>query len=522
MLKITDINVAALHGWRRNALAFVCGICATLALPPFFLFPLLIPAFSGLFLLIHNARGSHRAFWDGWFWGWGFYMTGLYWFCIALLTDPEKFAWMIPFALFALTGVIAVYCAVACWLTVKLPAKGLSRVFIFSAVWLAVEFARGHVLSGFPWNLPGYSFAFSDASLQLASLFGAYGLSWLAVWLGALPAALMMDGGVHRKPAIKLLLASYMMVAAGIGWGAWRLSDADRIPEKDRYVEGVMLRIVQANISQHHKWDPKLQMHGLKEFVRLTHAPGIERVTHIVWPETAVPYVLKPNSPLTRFLREAIPPGKFLITGALRMEGEGSDSRIFNSIDMLASDGKIVGAYDKHKLVPFGEFVPLRWLLPKTWLTPVGDRDFSAGPGPQTLSWPGLPPVSPLICYEAIFPDLAVLREHPPQWLLNVTNDAWFGMSSGPYQHFIMARMRAVEQGLPLVRAANTGISAVIDANGKTVSKLDLETKNFLDSKLPKSLENKTFYNQYADLFGYIIFCLALSLIIYQQRRRIN
>ncbi|MDE3060384.1 MAG: apolipoprotein N-acyltransferase [Pseudomonadota bacterium] len=502
--------LAETRGWKRNALAFALGICATLTLAPFFYFPLLIPAFAGLYLLVQASPSRRRAFWDGWWWGWGFYITGLYWFCIALLTDPDKFAWLIPFALFGLTGVIALYSGVACWIFARLPVRGLSGIFVFAVVWTVIEYARGHLFTGFPWNLPGYSFGFSDTSLQLASLVNVYGLTFFAVLLGGSLA------GLKERRGWLFIAAVWALFVAGMGWGAWRLHEADRVPEAERTVPGVALRLVQADISQPHKWDPKLQMHGLREHIRLTQSAGLDNVTHVVWPETATPYILSVREPLTHILGNSIPPGEILITGALRAEGTSENWQVWNSLVALSHEGGIVGSYDKIKLVPFGEFLPFRNLLPKAWLTPVGDKDFSSGRQGQVLEWPGLPPLIPLICYEAIFPEMATDPSHRAQLLLNVTNDAWFGLSSGPHQHFEMARMRAVEQGIPLVRVANTGITAVVDPFGRVLASLPLGTQGVLDARLPRAENRYTTYTGYSNIFLLILVITGTILTIRQ------
>jgi len=504
-------------GWKRNALAFSSGVLATLTLAPFYLFPLIIPAFSGLYWLLNAAPTPGRAFRDGWWWGWGFYMSGLYWFCVALLTDAEKFAWLIPFALFALTAVIAVYCGIACWLLAQTRTRGLSRIFTFSALWLAVEFARGHLFTGFPWNLAGYSFGFSDAALQMASLIGAYGLTWFTVILGC--SAMMLACGKRGRIAFAIVWGIF---AIGMGWGQWRLHEANAVAEEGRYVPGVVLRLVQANNpAPPHNFDAKMRMQGLDTYIKLTQQPGLTKVTHVVWPESAVPFPMQAGSPLSHMLGDTVPEGKILITGGIRTQGEGADWQVWNSMVAFNHGGSIVGTYDKVKLVPFGEFLPFRWLLPKAWLTPVGAVDMSSGNVTQVLEWPGLPPHIPLICYEAIFPDLPVLAGERPQFLLNVTNDAWFGESSGPHQHFQMARMRAVERGIPLVRAANTGISAVVDGYGQVVAYLPLGTQGFLDSKLPKARpENTTYYNMNRIFIAFILI-IAFGLIL-RSRRDIN
>jgi len=513
-------KLALVTGWRRNLFAFSLGVMATLTLPPFYLFPLLIPAYAGLYLLLQGAASTRRTFWDGWWWGWGHYITGLYWFCIALLTEPEKFAWLIPFTLFGLMGVIAIYPAVACWLARRLRLKGLTGLFVFAVLWTVVEIARAHLFSGFPWNLPGYAFTVSDALLQPASLIGIYGLSWLAVFVGVAPAALLLlTGDEHPRARYFVGCVAVAIIALGM-WGQLRLTLANGIPESERYVPDVRLRLVQANIAQPHKWDPRLQLQGLQEHIKLTQSPGIENVTHVIWPETAVPYVMQPDSTLTRMLAEALPANIHLITGTLRAQGEGENWQVFNSMVDLNSQGVIVGVYDKAKLVPFGEFLPFRSVFPKTWLTPVGQNDFSAGPGMQTLNWPGLPGVSPLICYEVIFPERSVGSEHRPGWLLSITNDAWFGNSTGPYQHFQMARVRSVEQGLPLVRVGNTGISGQVDAYGRVKDLLPLGSKGILDIALHKPSADSTIYSIYKEWFILLLLFLTALLMVNQYKRQ--
>lgn len=502
-------------GWKRNAVLFFLGVLATLALPPFFAWPLLVPAFSGLYYFVSRAQTRTRAFADGWWWGWGFYITGLYWFTIALMVDPEKFAWLIPFALFALNAVIALYSGVACLLWRCTRTRGLGGIFVFSVAWTLVEYARGHLLSGFPWNLAGYSFAASDALLQIASVVGAYGMTWLAVFLAAIPAC-WFDGAVPRrqaKYALGLAVAAFAIMA---GWGAWRIDQAG----ETRYVPGVVLRLVQANIGQKEKWEPQQRQKGLEEYIRLTRSPGWEKITHVIWPETAVPYAIRGKEPLTRMLGQATPPGALLITGGMRLEGDEEDWRVYNSITAFDHRGAIVGSYDKVRLVPFGEFIPLRRLLPDGWLLPAGAKDFSRGPGAQTISWPKLPAAVPLICYEVIFPEFVAAAPARPAWMLNLTNDAWFGASSGPYQHFQMARVRAVEQGIPLVRVANTGITAIVDGYGRIISKMGLEEKGVVDALLPAANNNLTIYNIYNNLFFAPLLMVVLMLIISQHKKR--
>ena len=485
-----------LTGWRAYGAAFFCGALMTLTLAPFFAFPLIIPSFTGLYWLLDAATSRRRCFAIGWWWGWGFHMTGLYWFCVALLTDAEAFAWLIPFALFGLTGVIAIYAGIACWLNSWVRGHGIIKLLSFTAIWILVEYARAHLFSGFPWNLPGYSFGFSLPSLQMAAWIGVYGLTGFTVLMGTSLAAL----GYQRGRLY--LLVVWGLFALGMACGQYRVIQADKIPEDKRYVEGVTLRLVQAGILQSHKWDPKLQMQGLRKQVELTRSPGLDKITHVIWPETAVPYAIESNGTLARLLGDALPRDTTLITGALRTEGDKEHFQIWNTMAMLDHAGSIVGLYDKIHLVPFGEFQPLRAFVPKEWMTPVGDTDFSRGDSARIQKWPGLPPMIPLICYEAIFPEMSFSTDpkNPAQFLLNITNDAWFGMSIGPYQHFNMARMRAVEQGMPLVRVANTGITAMVDGYGRILDYMPLGAQGILDVKLPKPAAGINFYVLFAAL----------------------
>jgi apolipoprotein N-acyltransferase len=510
----------ALQGGRRNAAAFVFGFAAALTMAPFFVFPLVLIAYGGLFLLVHKAPNKKRAFADGWWWGWGFYIAGLYWFCVALMTDMAAFGWMIPFTLFGVTAFIALYPALASLVFYTIPGKRgtIRRIIIFSVLWTCVEFARGHLLTGFPWNIPGNAFAFSDKAIQLASVFGAYGLSFWAVLLGASWAALH-DDEISWDRSLGFTLAVWGCFVGGMAYGEYRLEQADARPKEERYVPGVMLRLVQANISQPHKWDPAKQMEGLQRYIQMTQSSGLSQVTHVIWPETAVPYVVRADTPLMRMLGSSLPEKTKLITGMLRAEGQGKDWKIWNSMMLLDHKGTLRASYDKSKLVPFGEFLPGRQLIPKSWLTPVGDTDFSRGPGIVNIELDGLPPARPMICYEVIFPEWGATAENEtvknrPAWFLNITNDAWFGKSSGPYQHFNMARMRAAENGIPLVRVANTGISGVVDPYGRIDSQLPLGQQGILDSKLPEPLPN-TIYSavKYYILPVLILICLILVVI---------
>lgn len=505
-------RVARLTGWRRAALAVVLGLCGTAALPPVYIAPLAFVAFSGLIWLLDSVPrgGRHEmrtAFMVGWWFGFGHFFAGFYWLANALLIDAAQFGWMVPFALFGLAGGLALFTGAAAAAYHRVGRRGIAGVLVFAIAWTAVEWLRGHVLTGFPWNLIGTIWAFSPTMMQPASLVGLYGLSTLTVLAAALPATLAgrpRPAPLARWSGVALAAA---LVLAGWGYGAARLGSAE-----SGTVPDVRLRLVQPNVPQSLKWDPAARVANFRKSLELTRSPGFDSRTDVIWSETAVPFVLtdfsQDGAALRAALAEVTPPDGLLITGGLRAERSPAGAiRLWNSLFALDPAGRILDSYDKHHLVPFGEYVPLPTLFSFARVAP-GAIDFSSGPGPQTLDLPGLPPVSPLICYEAIFPEQVVDPAHRPAWLLNISNDAWFGLSAGPHQHFAAARFRTVEQGLPLVRATNDGISAVVDAYGRIVAELGLGQTGVLDAPLPVALP-ATLYARWGDLA-----VLGLNLIV--------
>ena len=381
-------------------------------------------------------------------------------------------------------------------------ARYLYSWVVFAVAWSAAEWARGHVLTGLPWNLVGYSILGGDAMMQIASLFGVYALSLLAVLLFVSPAAIAAPEGSGLgggNGTIALAASLLLLLGAGALWGERRLAHADGAGT------GIKVRIVQADIDQAEKWRPENSAEIFNDYLDLTKsgAGGLSGISLVVWPETAVPFLLADSPEALSLIAEALPEGTSLLVGSARLveerdaQGTLTATRIFNSLLVIDDKGEVLNAYDKIHLVPFGEYLPFQDFMESLgFMQLTGVRGgFSAGTGPRLLAIPGAPPASPLICYEIIFPDDVVdisekrvvdISERPG-WLLNITNDAWFGSSAGPYQHFHQARVRAVEQGLPLVRAANTGISAMVDPYGRILAEIGLGEKGAIDSELPKA-----------------------------------
>ncbi|MBO0738814.1 MAG: apolipoprotein N-acyltransferase [Alphaproteobacteria bacterium] len=485
-------GVSALSGWRRYGLSFLLGVCATATLPPVDLAPLLLVAFPGLLWLDEGSAGPWASFRLGYTFGLGFFVSGLYWIAGALLVDIASFWWLMPFAVLGLPAAFALYSGLALCATKlatnRLRLPGPARVFAFAVAWTIAEWVRGHAFTGLPWNLIGYAwsggFPGATAVLQSVAWIGIYGLSFLTVLAASLPALLGSPSLAPMSLVRRLapaLGAGLLIVVPGV-FGAIRLQTT---PTVDR---GIWLRIVQPSTPQTMKWDPRAAERNFRLLLDLSASPASQPIAAVIWPEAAIPFLLERNPPLRRQIGSIASERGYVITGAVRANPPPDPvKQVWNSLEVVNKDGEIVARYDKAHLVPFGEYVPLRRTLPLKKITP-GSLDFSAGPGPRTLALKGLPRFAAAICYEVIFPGAVVDEEDRPQWILNVTNDAWYGRTSGPYQHFAIARTRAVEEGLPLIRVANNGVSGVVDPVGRVLGRIALDTVGYADLPLPAAL----------------------------------
>lgn len=478
--------------WRRYGIAFLLGIVFAAALPPVDLTPLVVVSFCGLIWLDEGSRTGWSAFRLGYVFGLGFFAAGMYWIAAALFVDIADFWWAVPFAVFGIPAVLSFLPATALGLarlaTTRLHLEGAARICIIAVLWSAAEWVRGHALTGLPWNLPGYvwagGFPGAVAMLQATAWVGIYGLSFLTVLAASLPALL---GSPSLTPVSRLWRVAPAAVAALLilvpaGAGAVRLT---LTPTRE---SAIWLRLVQPSIAETLKWNLDAAEGNFRRLTELSLAPAPHPLSAVVWPEAAATFFLQRDAVHRNAIAAVAPKDGFVLTGALRGEpAAGPVTQVFNSIEAVDPKGTIRAVYDKAHLVPFGEYVPFRGILPIRKLTP-GTIDLSPGPGPTTLSVPGLPSFSPLVCYEAIFPGAVVDPVARPEWLLNLTNDAWYGRSSGPYQHFAIARTRAVEEGLPLVRVANNGISAIVDPVGRVLARTRLDAVTYADVALPEPI----------------------------------
>jgi apolipoprotein N-acyltransferase len=513
--------IANLRGWPRATFAALLGAVSVLAFAPIHAWPVMFATFGALVWMLDGCHARHAslgprlkcASLTGFCFGFGFFLAGLYWIAEAFLVEPWRHGWLIPFVMTGMPGGMALFYAAACALAMLMWRPGIGRVFALAIAFGLAEYARGHVLTGLPWNLIGYAILPDGGLMQMASILGVYALSLLAVLLFGSPAAILAPGGsglAARKPG--LALAGLLLAALGAGylWGAQRIANAE--PGDT----GIKLRIVQANIDQALKWRPEKSAEIFEDYLDLTRSPGLNDVRFVVWPETAVPFLLATSPDALAEIGYVLPRGTSLLVGSARLvedrppPGGPPYDRYYNSLLVVDATGRVRSTYDKIHLVPFGEYLPFQDFLESLGVMQMtGVRGgFSAGHGPRLLDVPGAPQAAPLICYEIIFPDDVTEPGARPAWLLNVTNDAWFGSSAGPYQHFHQARVRAVEQGLPLVRAANTGISAVVDAYGRILGEIGLGETGVIDAALPRALP-PTFFARTGGIIEIVLLAFA-------------
>ena len=490
-------GLPGLPGWRGAGLHLLAGASIALAQAPLLAWYLGFPGLIWALSRLARAETPAMGWWAGWLVGAGYFAASLNWIVNPFFVDPWVYGWMAPFALVLMAFGLGLFWAAAAALAVFLP----QRLMAIAAFLSLAELGRGVVLTGFPWAQVGHLWLGSPVE-QGAALVGASGLTVLTLGAAALLAG--------RRP-MGIVVAGAVLVAA-FGFGLWR--EAAPLPA-DR---SVSLRLVQPNAQQHLKWDPETAGQLFRRQLDLTRAGTPAELT--IWPETAIPYIFEYSPEVPQMIAGAAG-GQKVALGVQRVEGD----RGWNSLRLVSGTGEVLATYDKHHLVPFGEYMPLgdliyRWLGIGAFAAQVGNG-YSAGPGPAVLDLgPGLGRVLPLICYEAVFPPIprAVPR---PDWMLQITNDAWFGTLTGPFQHFQQARLRAIEMGLPLVRVANTGVTAIIDARGGVRQALAFGTQGALDAAgLPPALP-PTAFARWGDRPAFLLLFGLFVTALWRRRRAV-
>jgi apolipoprotein N-acyltransferase len=504
------------EGKRDYVLAIISGVLLALSFPKAELSLFAWFAFVPLLLAI-SKKTPGRSFKLGFVCGITAYGGILYWLNI-VMTLYGKLPWLLSGILFLLlSAYLALYIGVIAWLTRKGEAAGITPLLSFPVLWVGFEFLRSFFMTGFPWASLGYSQYGNLHIIQIADITGVYGLSFLVAFANVLLLRLI-KGAVMKGHSVYPVMSSVLFLALmgmTLGYGYMRLNDADK-------GEPVKVALVQGNIPQDVKWDPAFQESTIAIYERLTREACAGGVDLVVWPESAAPFYFQ-DEPLfaSRIKRLAVNVKGFMVVGSPAYDYDGGSIKYRNSAYLLSPEGEPIGRTDKIHLVPFGEYVPLAKMLPFVHKLVVGIGDFSPGNDTVPLSI-GKGKIGVLICFEGIFPELSrgYVRAGS-RMLVNITNDAWYGRSSAPFQHLSMTVFRAVENRVPLVRAANTGITALIDSRGRILQESQLFKEAILTGEIRMGGE-ESIYTRYGDVFAWL--CLGVSAIIlalsYRKRGR--
>jgi apolipoprotein N-acyltransferase len=522
MLQKIAGDIILYWGWKRNGLAFLAGLILTLALPPFDFFAVGFVSFPVLLWLLEGAdsspaaRGFLRAYPAaviGWFFGFGYFLGGLWWLGNALLNAGNEFIWALPLAVIALPAALAFFFSLACVMARLLRGSSIGAAASLAFSIGVTEWLRGFILTGFPWNGIGMTIMPAPMLMQSASVFGIVGMNALAVFVFALPGCFAFTRRLRwLGPVLSVLL-----LGAHALFGFVTLRDA---PQVTSLPNAKTARIVQPSIQQSDKWDETERDRIFSTYLKMTAQlpeEGKPTPSLVIWPETAVPFIFTDRPDALAAIGEALSDGQILLAGSVRQEGvreNGDELRYYNSVIAINSNGEIIDAADKVHLVPFGEYLPLGNALRSLGIdqivtTPGG---FSAGSRLHTFALPGLPTILPMICYEIIFPGALETTKARPQTVINVTNDAWYGRTPGPYQHFRLTQIRAVESGIPIIRSANNGISGFIDSHGRVRSALGLDVVGNLDMPIDQN-NSRTLYSTDGTRTIFLAYCVLLALI---------
>jgi apolipoprotein N-acyltransferase len=503
-------------------LAWLGGF-SVLAHAPFFFVPALVIALCILVLVLDDAHAKPKplrsGFLRGWAFGFGQFLAGTHWVANAFLVNANEHAWLIWLPLLVFPAGLALFWGLAGAVYVQIAPKGHHRIVAFAVIFMAVEYARSTILSGFPWNLPAYVIEAGTPLSQSASILGAYGLSFWVLFACAAPIALLGRGHWIAKSSPVVLSALLLM--SFWAYGMARLSNADDHPEATASFRLVAGTMAQTERTQ----DNRLKV--LDHYLDLTIQPGLESVDAVIWPEGAIPTFLLNDQVVLGRIHENLPTGMRLIAGTPRWRSESSEApeAFFNSLVVLEMGDRVYleAVYDKAKLVPFGEANPLRVLTRPFGLESLSywNRSYSAGLGQSSISFAGLPPVMVLICYEVVYPAFVRQGAQNAEWAINISNDSWFGTWIGPAQHANQVKYRAIESGLTIIRVASMGETGLIDPYGGVNIDTLIEKTATLDISVSKSLDY-TFYGLYGELPWWVVSGIILfgnSLIRTEPKR---
>ncbi|MHA1558570.1 MAG: apolipoprotein N-acyltransferase [Alphaproteobacteria bacterium] len=460
----------------------LCGIIGGYAFAPVKSFLFLIFAFSGFLLSLRNTKTLKKGFLQGWCFGFGYFLLNTYWISISF--HMVGLTALVPFVAIGLASLLAFFPACVGCITVWLQKTPLQQVIIFSTLWSIFECIRGLI---FPWNFVGY--VWDLPVLQLSAFIGIKGLSIITIWTACVFVCFS-----RKIIAFSLGLIFLFYILGGI-----RLQNS-----RENALTNIYIRIVQPCIFQTEKWDPMCYENNIKRYIDLSGKSSKYPLDAIIWPEAAIPFIDHSNLSL---VTQNLSANGIFVTGTICREKK---EKVYNCLLVFDCKNNLINHYYKANLVPFGEYVPLKPLFFFFEKLTHGVIDFSPGPGAVSIKSKNIPPFSPLICYEAIFSGYS---KKTSSWLLNITNDAWFGNTNGPLQHLEIARVRSIEEGLPMIRVANNGISAIIDPYGKIEKRLSLNEIGVIDFFLPTELK-ATFYKNYSDFLNIVMIVFLLTLLL--------
>jgi len=490
----------------KKTTLFIAGVLGALGFAPVYALPLFVASLFFAVLMCEKAETYRKVSLFAYLFGVGFNVSAFYWISNALLVDVKTFGLFYPLALLAPGLFFALFWLPPFWAWHFFKKQNVwFQILGFSSVFVLCEYCRSFLLTGFPWNMLGTMFAFSDIFIQTASVIGTYGLTFLLLILGFCFYAAFEK---YYKSAVIVFVC---VVGFMLFFGVFRISQYDNSSSK------MTVRLVQPSIPQSVKWDQETLENNLADYINLSRQDGLDQVDLVVWGETATAFNPADLPYYKMLIKEAVPKNGYLITGLLRYER--NTDQLYNSLSVIDGKGETVAFYDKNHLVPFGEYLPFRKLWPQ-WMKPVANQisDLSKGKKYKNLSVKGLPKFGALICYEIIFADEVLNRKDKPQFLVVVSNDGWYGQSFGPYQHLVSARMRAVEEGVTIVRSANNGISAVINPLGEIVGKIGLDEREIKDFYLPQKLDITTIYSQIGGKSIQYVMLLLLAFLLLKNK----
>ncbi len=527
-------SIIVLWGWRAALAALIAGALSSLSMAPFHFFPILFATLPVLVWLIDGAisdPGSNifQRLWPaakiGWLFGFGYFLASMWWLGNAFLVDASEFAWALPFAVCAVPAGLAVYWGLGAAFARIFWADGWRRIVALALGLGLAEYLRGTLFTGLPWNALGLAAMPTPLMMQSASVLGLYGVTLFAILVFASPAIFAPGGssdvGSARPRRMRALFTVCLtLTVLHVGFGFLQLSSSHTGEVKD-----FSIRLVQPNIAQREKWQEGKESEIFRRYVTLSNKASspdkqsLKGTNLLLWPESAFPFILTEEPDAIAAIAALLPEGTRLVTGAMRTEAPvaGKTSGFtFNSLFLIGANGEIQQARDKVHLVPFGEYLPFQEALEAIGLNQLTrlPGGFTPGNERKTVAVENAPAFLPLICYEIIFPNGLEYSGPKPGWILNLTNDAWFGVSPGPFQHLHQAQVRAVEQGLPVVRVANSGISAVIDPFGRITHSIGLNKSGIIDASLPIA-RSRTIFTQGGNwpfLGGLLAFILLLTL----------